>query len=106
MYSGGILPEDTVNRVVPLTTVMRDLTSNSFCVPIVDKHSPLAYSIVIHYHWNNGSVKHSGIETTLREILKYVFIIEGRSLVKKVKRSCERCRYLTKKTIEVSMGTI
>ena len=86
MYSGRILPEDTVNGVVPLTTVMRDLTSNSFCVPIVDKHSPLAYSIVIHYHWNNRLVKHSGIETTLREILKYVYIIEGRSLVKKVKK--------------------
>lgn len=68
MYSGGILPEDTMNGVVTLTTVMRDLTTNSFCVPVIDKHSLIAYSIFIHCHWNNNLVKHSGIETTLCEI--------------------------------------
>ena len=80
MYSGRILPEDKVEGVDCLTDVMKDLTATSFCVPVIDKHSPIAYSIVTYYHWNNGLVKHAGIETTLREILKYVYIIEGRDL--------------------------
>ena len=59
-----------------------------------------------HFHWKDKVVMHSGIESTLRQILKYVYIIGGRDLVKRVKKSCKRCRYLTKKTIEVSMGPI
>ena len=39
-------------------------------------------------------------------MLKKVFIIEGREVVKNVKKSCERCRYLAKKTIDVAMGPL
>ena len=105
-YSGRILPTDNVDVVSCMTDVMKDLTSTSFCVPVVDKYSPIGYSIVNDYHWNDKIVKHRGIETTFRYILKYVFIIEGRELVKKVKVSCQRCRYLEKRTIDVSMGPI
>ena len=96
-FSGRILQGDHVKNVTNLTAVMKDLVDTTFCVPVIDRFSPIAYSIVSDYHWNNECIKHSGIESTLREISKYVFIIEGRSIVKKVKKSCERCRYLEKK---------
>ena len=35
-----------------------------------------------------------------------VYIIEGRDIVKSVKKSCQRCRYLEKKIIDVSMGPV
>ena len=57
-------------------------------------------------HWYENSAKHAGIETMLHHILKRVYIIEGRQLVKMIKRLCERCRYLTKRTIAVAMGPI
>ena len=38
--------------------------------------------------------------------MKYRYIVEGWELVKKIKRNCERCRYLAKPTIEISMGPI
>ena len=38
-------------------------------------------------------------------VLKKAFIIEGRELVKKIK-TCQRCRYLAIRTIEVAMGPI
>ena len=41
-----------------------------------------------------------------RFVLKIAYIVEGREIVKRVKKSCERCRYLAKKSIEVSMGAI
>ena len=104
-YTGRILPTE-MNIVSPLSSNMRDLTSTTFCVPLVDKHSPIAYSIVNDIHWNNKVVKHSGIESTWRYVLKYVFIIEGRQLLKKIKGLCQRCRYLAKRTVEVEMGPV
>ena len=105
IYKGRILPEDKISIVGRYTEVMKDLSARTFCVPVTDKHSPIAYSIVNDIHWN-GETSHAGIETTLRAVLKKTFIIEGRSLLKLVKRSCERCRYLNKRTVDVAMGPV
>ena len=102
-YNGCILPN--LNIITPLSEAMKDLT-NTFCVPVIEKYSPIAYAIVSDIHWNHPVVKHSGVETTWRYVLKKVFIIEGREVVKNVKKSCERCRYLAKKTIDVAMGPL
>ena len=85
---------------------MKDLARSSFCVPVLDKDSPIAYSIALDIHWNHPVCKHSGVETTLRFIMKIVYIIEGRSLVKIIRKQCQRCRYLMKKTVEATMGPI
>ena len=85
---------------------MQDLASTSFCVPVIDKYSPLAYSIINEIHWHSQVARHSGVETSWRYVLKTAFTIEGRELVKKIKRLCERCRYLEMKTIDVAMGPI
>ena len=42
---------------------MKDLTTTSFCVPAVYKHSPLSYAIVRDVHWNNPVVQHGGNES-------------------------------------------
>ena len=105
-YTGRILPEQEFNTVGSMSKVMKDLTSTTFCVPLIDKHSPLGYSIVNEIHWYDASAKHSGIETLWRYTLKKCFIIEGREVVKKVKKLCQRCRYLGKKNLEVTMGPL
>ena len=35
-----------------------------------------------------------------------MFIIEDRSIIKRFRNSCQRCRYLNKKSIEVAMGPL
>ena len=105
-YTGRILSCDDITITGKFTKVMKDLSSTTFCVPLVDKHSPVAYAIINEAHWYNESCSHRGIETTMRYILKEAYIFELRSIVKKIKKSCQRCRYLTKKTIEVSMGPV
>ena len=105
-YTGRILPTDSVTILGRATQSMKDLTSKSFCVPMVDKHSPIAYSIVNQVHWYHPTAAHSGVETVWRYVLQQVYIIEGRSLVKMVRSSCERCRYLNKKSIDVAMGPV
>lgn len=85
---------------------MKDLSQTTFNVPVMDKDSPVAYSIALDTHWNQPTAQHTGVETNLRFIMKKAFIIEGRTLVKSIRRNCQRCRFLLKKTIDVSMGPV
>ena len=105
-YTGRILPTQEINVVTSMTDVMRDLSSTMFCVPIVDKHSPLAYSIINEIHWYHSVAKHSGVETVLRYTMKYAYIMEGRDIVRRIRKSCERCRLLLKRNFNVSMGPV
>ena len=82
-----------------MSTVMKDLCSNAFSVP-------LAYSIVNKIHWHPDAAKHSSVETAWRYVLKFGYIMQGRDLVKKAKKNCERCRYLRKKAINIEMGPV
>ena len=104
-FTGRLLPTD-VNVVTPLAETMKDLKQITFSVPAIEKHSPLAYAITNDIHWNHEVVKHRGVELMWRYVLMEVYIIEGRDLVKKLKKCCERCRYLNLKTIEVAMGPL
>ena len=87
LYNGRILPNNSVTIVGRYTEAMLDLTSSAFCIPVIDKNSPIAFSVATDVHWNHNSVKDAGIETTLRNIIKKVYIVEGRSLVKSIKKS-------------------
>ena len=106
LYTGRILPDEEITITGRYTLAMKDLSKDTFMVPIVEKFSPLAYSIVNEIHWYDDDVKHSGVETTWRYVLKHVYIIEGRNIVKKTKKSCQRCRFLEKRRIEVAMGSV
>ena len=100
------LPTDNIKITGGMSTVMKDLAADTFCVPIIYKHSPLAYSLINEVHWHSKAAMHSGVETVWRYVLKTGFIIFGRDLVKKIKTQCERYRYLRKKVIDVEMGPI
>ena len=105
-YTGRILPNQNVTVDGRMTNVMKDLQQTSFCVAIINKRSPLAYSIVNEIHWYNNISKHAGIETVLRCTLSIAYITEGQEIVRKVKNDCHRYRLLDKRTIEVSMGPV
>ena len=62
-YKGRILETEKINATCEMSTVMKDLCSNTFCVPVIYKHSPLAYSIVNEINWYSDAAKHSGVET-------------------------------------------
>ena len=106
VYIGRVLPNQNVSIVGQFTSTMKDLSSTSFCVPVLERCSPIAYSIVMDVHWNLPNAKHAGIETTHRLVLQRVYIIEGRQLVKEIRDSCERCRYLMKRTVDIAMGPV
>ena len=103
-YSGRILPDQKVGEKLSVGNVSFDLSEKTFCVPMVDKMSPVAYAISDEIHWYDFDVRHGGIESVLREIQCISYLIGGRKLVKDLKRSCIRCRILRKKRLEVVMG--
>ena len=105
-YSGRILPTQKVSSTVALTETMLDLSETTFCVPLVLKTSPIALSIVDEIHWHHAIAKHAGVETVLRYTMKLAFIIEGRDLVRYVRRNCIRCKLILKRTLNVSMGPV
>ena len=73
-------------------------------IPVVDRHSPLAYSIANHVHWNLA--KHRGVETCNRMSLGHVNILQGASLYKEIGEECVRCRMKRKRYLEMPMGPI
>ena len=102
-YSGRVLAEN-ITFHCPMTDIMLDLSSGSFIVPLVERHSPLAYSIVDQVHWYHATAKHSGVETTIRYIMNIAHIFGVRNLVKVFRKQCIRCRYLLKRTLDVEMA--
>ncbi|XP_066929622.1 uncharacterized protein [Clytia hemisphaerica] len=106
IHIGRILPTDSITVLGNLTKTMKDLKSTTFCVPLVEKFSPIAISIVNDIHWHHPTAKHSGNEKTWRHVLQKALIIDGKSLVKDVRSFCQRCRYIMKKSINIEMGPL
>ena len=72
--------------------------------PVLDRYSPLSYSIAQYIHWSVG--KHRGIETTNRMSLEHVTIIQGMTLYREIADECMKCHMKRKKYLEVSMGPV
>ena len=105
-YSGRILSSDETGNKKEMADVMFDLSSTSFCVPLTDKNSPIAYSIVDEVHMHDKTAKHTGLETVLRYTQNIAYIIEGRDLAKRYGQSCILCRIRKKKALKLKMGPI
>ena len=103
-HTGRILLVQEVDGRSHISDACLDLSAGTFCVPITDVHSPVAYAVVAETHWYSPDVSHGGVESVLRYSQQTAFILGGRSLVKSMKKACPRCRFLEKKGIRVAMG--
>ena len=72
--------------------------------PVIDRFSPLAYSIALHIHWTVA--KHKGMETCLRMSLEHVRIMQGMSLFKELGEDCIRCRIKRGRYIQARLGPL
>ena len=105
-YTGRILASQDIDGKASFSDACLDLSAASFCVPVTDSVSPIAYAIVMETHWFDPDVSHGGVESVLRVSQNTAYIIGGRELVKGIKRSCTECRILHKKGVRVAMGQI
>ena len=72
----------------------------------MDQYSPVAISIALEIHWYHPDVKHTGVESMLRQTQRVAHVIGGRDLVKSIKHGCKRCRILNKLSVDVVMGPV
>ena len=73
-------------------------------VPLVDRYSPLAYSLAQYIHWDIS--KHAGLETCNRLCLERIYILQGVALWRELSLECARCKMKRKKFLEVSTGPV
>ena len=76
-FSGRILPSQEFTNKIELSDACLDLAASSFCVPLVDRYSPLAFSIINEIHWHHDDARHSGVDTVFRYVLQIAYVIEG-----------------------------
>ena len=70
--------------------------------PVFLSTDPVVYAIVMHVHWN--LCPHSGVERSMAAVLKMVHVEKLRRLVKYVRETCNRCRYLLKRHFVPATG--
>ena len=76
-YSDRILSIPEFGGNPSLCKAALDLTETTFCVPVTDCDSPIAHAIVDEIHWHHIDVKHKGVESVLRQVHRYFYIIGG-----------------------------
>ena len=83
--------------------IVQDLNLN-FCTPVVDRYSPLAYSIGEYVH--RVLSNHSGYENSYRHSLHHCYIVQGLGLFREIGEDCVRCIKKRKRYLDLPMGPI
>ena len=100
-YIGRIL--DGREVVTPVDT-MFDVGPLMFVKPVVERHSPVAYSIMKHVH--EKVVFHRSASSTLRESRGIAYILRGRDLATEIKQACRSCKKYRAKLVETELGKL
>ena len=76
----GRLGEESMNRLLGVS-----------CLPVLMAKSRVAYLYMVYAHCGEYGLVHRGPVSTLARSRRYVWIVRGRDLAKKVVNSCPRC---------------
>ena len=98
-FTGRIL--DGEGPVSP-AGVLLDVTPGSFIKPILDRHSPVAFSLMVHCH--SKLTHHGGAIATLRMAYTIAYVMHGKSLAVEVQKKCYYCRRFKPKKLKAAMG--
>jgi len=103
MYTGRLSEEfPVVSADLDINTFFDNLEFKTV-VPVLHSSSPVFFSYVIHIH--DYVRPHSGVELTFREVTKRMHVISNpRVVISKIRRDCVKCRYITRKTLELEMA--
>ena len=83
---------------------MLDLGPLTFCQPILDRYSPVAYSIMLHIHQTVNH--HGGDKTTYRRSLEVCHILKGLALASEVRDACPYCMRYKQRLMKAEMGKV
>ena len=100
LFSGGRL--SYITPIVDGNPEMPILHEIDYFQPVFLNTSSLTYALAMHIHWN--ICPHSGVERTMRALLQIIHVQKARKLVKYIRETCPRCRYLIKKHYTPATG--
>ena len=101
VFNGRIL-DDT--RPKSLVSLSFDLLPRSFCRPVVDRYSPVAYSVMLYVH--NTLTNHGSILHAIRVSAGIVYIMGCRSLAIEIRESCHHCKRYKVRLLEAALGPL
>ena len=101
---GRILDGMNFQETADLDTLNLGSLGIKTMIPVVDRFSPLAYSLAQHFHWSVA--KHRGQETCLRMSLEHVSILQGMSLFREISDECFKCKMKRGKYVQASQGPL
>ena len=101
LYTSRILSGDEIDDP---ENVFPDLKPLQFVVPLVERYSPVAYSIMLYAHGVLG--RHRSAVSTLLESRGIAFILHGRSLAIEIRDACPHCKRYKGKLLEIEMGRL
>ena len=104
LSKGRIIEGMNFLETADLDTLNLDKLCIKTKIPVIDRYSPLAYSLAQHFHWSIA--RHKGIETCLRYSLEHVHILQGMSLFKELSEECIRCKMKRGRFIKASLGPL
>ena len=93
IVTGGF-PADSIGKEIGL----------NMKTPLVDRWSPIAYSIALFIH--ELVSLHAGFETCVRLSLEYVHIIQATSLYRQLGEECGKCSMLRSKYLDTVFGPV
>ena len=97
---GSRILDDT--KVEEPAGTMLDLKPLKFAVPMVDKLSPVAYSVMVFSHVTLS--RHGGSFSTLRMSREIIFVLRGKELANEIIENCQHCKRYKAKLLEAAMG--
>ena len=100
-YTGRILDGQQIDDI---ENVMGDISPLSFANPVVDRYSPVAYSVAIYCHQKR--VHHKNPVATLRDSRSLCYIVKGRDLMNEITAACTYCRRYKARLMDVEMGKV
>ena len=90
------------NKVTGMEMISLDPLGINIKVPLLDRFSPLSYSIAQYVHWE--VCNHAAMETCNRACLERVHILQGFSLMRELAKECITCKIKRKKFLEMAIG--
>ena len=100
-YVGRILDGQEINT--PVDT-MFDTPPLKFVRPVIDRYSPVAYSVMVHAHTN--LTHHRNSATTLTKSREIAYILRGRDLALEIRAACRSCIRYKAELTKVELGKI
>ena len=82
--------------------ILGDVRPLHFVRPVVDRYSPVAYSVMRHVH--DRVAKHMNAAVMLRESREVCFVLRGRDLAIEIAKLCNHCKKKRAETAENQMG--